>query len=953
MSLTQNQFYGPNAGHVLALYEQYQSDPQSVDEATRRFFSGWSPDSLLPKPAVSVSPAVSSASGSLTENDVLKVVAAARVCRMVRELGHMDARIDPLGSEPPGDPELQLEAHSLTTDDLKRLPASVVGGPLSEGCANALEALGKLRLAYSGAVGYETDHIQVAAERQWLYNAIESGRYFQGFDGAAKRALLERLVEVDGFENYLHTIAQSAKRFSIEGSDILVPVLDELIKSSAMAGTREVVIGMAHRGRLNVLAHVMGKPYEAILTGFVDTIKTEGTTVSDSASSSIAWTGDVKYHLGYNKAYKNGSESEEMKLSLVPNPSHLEFVNPVVEGHVRAAQDTRLGKGEPPQDSRAALALLIHGDAAFPGQGVVAETLNLSRLHGYETGGSIHIIVNNQIGFTTLPEDGRSTLYAADLAKGFEIPIVHVNADNPVACLAIARMAHDYRETFQKDFLIDLIGYRRYGHNEGEEPAYTQPQMYEKIRARPRLRELWASEMEAAGVVTRDEAETLVKSLTEKLQKARQNLSLPQAHQDDMENDSRSLRRTFDTRVSAETLRALNAELLKRKPGFTLNEKLEQTVFKRRADNLDKGGMDYGHTESLAFASILQDGTPIRIAGQDTERGTFQHRLAVLHDPVTGERFVPLQNLPQANASFAIYNSPLSETAALGFEYGYSIHAPQTLVLWEAQFGDFANGAQIIIDQFLVSGNAKWRQTPSLVMLLPHGYEGSGPEHSSARLERFLQLAATDNIRVVNPSNSAQYFHLLRRQAALAEIDPRPLIVMTPKSLLRATFAGAALQDLSEGEFLPVIDDAAALGSPKEVTRLVLCSGKVYYDLVRSAEYKTARGAAVVRLEEIYPFPTDELKSVIAGYPNLQEIVWMQEEPANMGAWLFVAPRLQDRDMVGWRGELTYVGRAEAASPAEGSGARHAAEQARILRTALQNVPELKPPLTRKPVKVS
>ncbi|HLJ54659.1 MAG TPA: 2-oxoglutarate dehydrogenase E1 component, partial [Chthonomonadaceae bacterium] len=812
------------------------------------------------------------------------------------------------------------------------LPASVVGGPIAEETSNAAEAIDRLREIYSGTIGYEDEHIQNKDERYWLRNSAESREFFRGIDAARKQEVLERLTEVESFERFLHKTFVNAKRFSIEGTDMLVPILDEIIHSSATAGTEEVVLGMAHRGRLNVLAHILGKPYAKILSEFEGAKHEEGTSVAGRGTQ--GWSGDVKYHLGHRRAFK-GNGAPEITLTLVPNPSHLEFVNPVVEGSARAAQDILSEPGPPVQDVTRALAVAIHGDAAFPGQGIVAETLNMCRLEGYGTGGTLHIIVNNQIGFMTVPEDDRSTTYASDLAKGFEIPIVHVNADDPVACIAAARMAHAYRERFHKDFLIDLIGYRRYGHNEGEEPSYTQPMMYEVIPDHPRVRELWEQRLTDEGVVTHEQAATMVNAayteLQDELTAAR---TVPPKPVKNAPSDLASLPsipQRPETSVPAARLQKLNSALYSWPEGFEPNGKLERLVFKRRREDLTVDHkILWGHAEALAFASILTDGTPIRLTGQDCQPGTFGHRHAVIHDPRTGETYTPLQNLPDARASFAIYNSPLSENAALGFEYGYSIHAPGTLVVWEAQFGDFANGAQVIIDQFLVSGSAKWRQAPGLVMLLPHGYEGQGPEHSSARLERFLQLAATDNIHVANCTTPAQYFHLLRRQAAMIHTDPRPLIVMTPKSLLKDTTIGSSLADLTTGAFQPVIRDAVADRHPDRITRLALCSGKVYVELARRPSFAEEEQVAAVRIEELYPFPADDLLEVIGSYPNLEEIVWLQEEPANMGAWSFVAPGLRELFHT-----VRYVGRPASASPAEGSKARHDVEQARILAEAI------------------
>jgi 2-oxoglutarate dehydrogenase E1 component len=645
----------------------------------------------------------------------------------------------------------------------------------------------------------------------------------------------------------------------------------------------------------------------------------------------------VKYHLGFRRNFKG--DAAEMPITLAPNPSHLEYVNPVVMGRARAAQERRDMGAKPESDEQASLCILIHGDAAFPGEGIVTETLNLGQLPGYRVGGTIHIILNNQIGFTTLPRDSRSTLYASDPAKGFEIPVIHVNADDPEACLAAARLAFAYRNRFHKDFLIDLVGYRRFGHNEGDAPELTQPRMYETIAKHPTVRKIWADQLEREGAVGPDEAKEMLENVTAELRRARDEAtstpaeSMPSPHQD----GTSSLQ--AETAVPKSRLVELNEALLYRPGGFTVNAKLESRVFARRRQNLkEPHGIDWGHAESLAFASILADGIPIRMSGQDAERGTFGQRNLVLHDPVTGGRFCPMQSLPQAAASFAIYNSPLSESAVLGFEYGYSMHAKGALVLWEAQFGDFVNVAQVIVDQFLVSGHTKWRQTPSLVLLLPHGYEGMGPEHSSARVERFLQLCAGDNMRVVNCTTAGQYFHVLRRQAALLESHPRPLVVMTPKSLLREPLASSSLEELTEGGFQAVIDDAGHRGHREEVTRLVLCSGKVYVDLIKTEAYKQARNVAVARVEQLYPVPYRELQEILDGYPSLREVMWLQEEPHNMGAWGFMNAHI--REMVRPRFDFSYVGRPASASPAVGSGSVHLAEQANILAAALSSVPE-------------
>ncbi|HEY7848489.1 MAG TPA: 2-oxoglutarate dehydrogenase E1 component, partial [Ktedonobacterales bacterium] len=706
-----------------------------------------------------------------------------------------------------------------------------------------------------------------------------------------RRELLRRLTEVEAFEHFLNSTFIGQKRFSIEGTDMLVPMLDELIHDAAEVGTREVLIGMAHRGRLTVLAHVLGKPYAKIFSEFHTAPNKEMTPSEGSAGINYGWTGDVKYHLGARKTVRE-SDLAQVALTLAHNPSHLEFVNPVVEGFARAAQDRRDERGAPTQNVDKALAITIHGDAAFPGEGVVAETLNLSRLPGYQTGGTVHIIANNQIGFTTSAEQGRSTLYASDLAKGFEIPIIHVNADDPEACLSATALAHAYRQRFHKDFLVDLVGYRRWGHNEGDEPAFTQPLLYASIADHPTVRALYAETLAADGAVSPEDAEAMQRAAQERLKQAYEDLLAGHIPEEQAELEESPSLASVATAAPNDALLAYSEALLARPDGFTPNAKLERLLARRREAIAKPGGIDWGFAETLAFAAILADGTPIRLAGQDSERGTFSQRHDVLHDAQTGAAYIPLQAIPQARASFAIYNSPLSEASALGFEYGYSVHAPNTLVLWEAQFGDFANAGQVIIDQFIAAARAKWRQLPGLALLLPHGYEGQGPEHSSGRLERFLQLAAEDNLRVVNCTTAAQYFHALRAQAKLLGAAPRPLIVMTPKSLLRHPKAGSSLGDLTDASFQPVLIDDQ--GTTETVRRLILCSGKVAVDLetALAAQPESHDWIAVARVEQLYPYPDAAIDATLQRYPHLGEVVWLHEEPRNMAAWSYIAPRL-------------------------------------------------------------
>ncbi len=870
------------------------------------------------------------------------MVGAVGLANSIREYGHLAVRLDPLGSDPNGAPELVAESHGVTEAELAALPADVVEGPAAAGAANAQEAIARLRSIYQGAIGYDFDSVQSYDERIWLRDAVETGQFVPRLDAEQQTELLERLSQVEGFEKFLHQTYLGAKRFSIEGTDIVVPMLDEVINEATAGGTREIAIGMAHRGRLNVLTHILEKPYDAIIRAFEGGAKT-ATSASDF-NDDLDATGDVKYHLGAKLAkVKQTGALVEVPIVLAPNPSHLEYVNPVVVGMVRASQDIRDKGGPPVQDAQASMGIVLHGDAAFPGQGVVPETLNLSRLKGYRTGGTIHIIVNNQIGYTTDWQDARSTLYASDLAKGFEIPIVHVSADDPLACLLAARMAVAYRTTFQKDFLIDVVGYRRWGHNEGDEPVFTQPEMYAKIKKHPTVRTIWADRLIADGVVSKEKAAEIDKAVIDGLAAIRRDIT-DGAPAPPVEMPKRGSRREVETAVPMERFRELHRAIHDLPDGFKPSTKLLRIFDARRALlDAENPKLDWAHAESMAFAAIISDGTPIRLSGQDAERGTFSQRHLVLHDATTGKTFTPLQAIPQAKASFAVYNSPLSESAVVGFEYGYDIHAETVLTLWEAQFGDFVNGAQVHIDQFIAAARAKWEQKPALVMLLPHGFEGQGPEHSSARLERFLQLSANENIRVCNATTSAQYFHLLRRQAALLDDDPHPLIVMTPKSLLRHPEAASPVEAFTQGTFMPVLDDPTAPERREAVTRLILCSGRVYVDL-HLAEQRADPSVAIARVEQLAPFQNTALRNLIASYPNLSEIVWVQEEPKNMGAWFFMEPRLRallaDPEGLNRPIPIRYVGRPERASPAVGSADRHAKEQAKIVELAFASLDE-------------
>jgi 2-oxoglutarate decarboxylase len=851
------------------------------------------------------------------------VQAATSVVKAHRMHGHLAARLDPLGSAPESDPALDPATVNLTPELMRAIPASVLRVAVPG--ETFADALPHLQETYCGTVAYEIEHISDHEQRVWLRQSIESGEYRQPPPAEEQLALLRRLTQVDALETYLHKAYLGKKQFSIEGLDMLLPMLDETIELASQAGAREVVIGMAHRGRLNVLAHTVGRSYQSVLVEFEGESNLEADTAMPEGG-----TGDVKYHHGASGT-RTTKSGKSVTVTLSPNPSHLEFVDPVVEGRARADQSSRKRR-ELSHDPTVVLPVLVHGDAAFPGQGIVAETLNLQALEGYTTGGTIHLITNNQIGFTTDPSESRSTRYASDLAKGFDIPIIHVNADDVEGCIAAVRLAMAFRDRFGRDSVIDQIGYRRFGHNEQDEPAYTQPQMYETIKKHPPVRKLYADHLIETGVISRSESNRMASDAQQALAQAHDHLKAAIAEGDD--DDERELDRSPSpeprTAVSGEVLRLMNEQLLRVPDGFNLHRKLKPQLDRRRKA-LDEGTIDWAQAESLAWSSLLYQGVPIRLTGQDTARGTFSQRHLVFHDSQTGDPYTPMQHLPKAEVPFELHNSPLSEQAALGFEYGYSAQAPETLVIWEAQFGDFVNGAQVIVDQFMVSGLAKWGQTTRLTLLLPHGYEGAGPEHSSGRLERFLQLGAEGNIRVANCTTPAQYFHLLRRQALITK--RRPLVVMTPKSLLRLPAATSKLSHLTDGRFNPVLDDPSLPGSRDEVTRLVLCSGKVFYDLIGHEARPEAKNVAIGRVELLYPFAENELRGLMESYPRLDTVVWAQEEPKNMGARATMEPRLA------WilpdRVTYEYVGRQLRASPGEGYSAAHRAEQQRIVRSAL------------------
>jgi 2-oxoglutarate decarboxylase len=942
---------GAQSGQFLKTVEEYlQGEHEFYERAFADLGATLGPAIEKPQPKLeglvgsgAGQAATQVAQGGAPSIELLQAVqAATSLIRAVRSHGHLLAHLDPLEAPSDKTPEevarqvgIDLEQLGLSEELMRQIPASILRTYV-EGDTLA-DVLPQLRDTYCGTVAYEVEHISDNDQRVWLREKIESGEFSQPLSPESKQGLLSRLIQVDTFERFMQKAYLGQKRFSIEGLDITVPVIDELIHlAGARAGAQEVIIGMAHRGRLNVLAHNLGRPYDALFTEF------EGGSVIAAAKTVTqdlqGGTGDVKYHHGASGRYElpNG---KSIGVVLESNPSHLEFVNPVVLGAARAVQTDR-GQASGPRDEDVALPIILHGDAAFPGQGVVAESLNLQALEGYRVGGSVHLICNNQVGFTTDPTDSRSTRWSSDLAKGFDVPIIHVNADDVEACINATRLAFAFRQEFGHDVLIDLIGYRRYGHNESDEPAYTQPLMAETIKQHPRVSELYAERLVSEGVLTKEDADgrrqAVNDNLTELHQSVKRKVKEWQEAGGTIDTSAtgtylmdRSRSEEPVTKVDKAELLELNEALLTVPEGFEWNQKLKRQLDKRREALGPEGGIEWAHAEALAYASLVKEGVPVRLTGQDSERGTFSQRHLVLHDAKTGEGYGPIRHIPGAQAPMELYNSPLSEIACLGFEYGYSQEAPEALVLWEAQFGDFVNGAQVIIDQFIVSGLAKWGQTSRLTMLLPHGYEGAGPEHSSGRVERLLQLAAEGNIRVANVTTPAQYFHLLRRQALIEK--PRPLAVMTPKSLLRLPQARNRIEHLSETRFFPVLGEPGV--DANAVTRLILCTGKVFYDLRQHEMRQNNPQVAIGRIELLYPFPEEGLRDLIGAYPNLREVVWVQEEPRNMGARAFMSPRLQqilpDHLAIG------YVGRPERASPSEGYPAAHTIEQNRIVKTAL------------------
>ncbi|MCB2154069.1 2-oxoglutarate dehydrogenase E1 component [bacterium] len=916
-----------NPEYMEALYNQWRQDPQSVTEEWRAFFQGFE----LGQSFAVEAPQESGASADEIEESAVERLHTheeltqfewlqAQVDSLIyhyRDVGHLIAQLDPLGRNRESHALLELAAFGLDEShlDMQFHADKLLWGPPR---MTLREILAALRETYCRSIGAEYMHIQNTPERRWLQRRMEKDQNHPQLPVGKKLRIARLLRKATAFERFLHTNYVGQKRFSLEGGETLIPLLDAIVEKAPYEGLQEIVLGMAHRGRLNVLTNILQKSYEEIFTEFEDNY-TPGMVMGD---------GDVKYHKGYSLDWYT-YQGQKVHLSLTANPSHLEAVYPVVEGRARAKQRI-LGDFERTK----VMPLLIHGDAAFPGQGIVAETLNLSQLVGYRTGGSIHIIVNNQIGFTTLPEDARSMAYCTDVAKSIQAPIFHVNADDPEAVIHIAEIAVEFRQKFQKDVVIDLYCYRRLGHNEGDEPSFTQPKLYEMINSHQTTQEIYMEKLIADGVATREMLDEMSQELDKYLSDAQGRAKNQQVvfAQQSLRDEWKDMQPIYthdavETGVPRERLVEV-AEIWDRFPdGFEPNRKIRRLFGKRVEAVRNNEPLDWATAESLAFGSLLIEGTPLRLSGQDSRRGTFSQRHAAVWDSSSGEMYIPLNNIAAEQGRFCVYDSPLSEAAVLGFDYGYSLGNPDMMILWEAQFGDFANGGQTIIDQFIVSSESKWGRFSGLTMLLPHGYEGQGPEHSSAWLERFLQMCAQDNIQVCNISTPAQYFHALRRQ--MRRNFRKPLIIMAPKSLLRHPRATSRIDDMAEGHFREVLDDDR---DPKKVQRIVMCSGKVYYDLLEYREQENIDDVAIVRVEQFYPFAENGLAAMMDRYRKKVEFVWCQEEPKNRGGWTFMSQRMQEHFDI----RLRYVGRSSAASPATGSLHRHRQEQDEIVRTAMQ-----------------
>jgi len=908
---------GANAGLIEEYYQRWLDNPDSVDPTWRAFFQGFTlgnnGQALTGAPAGAVI-------DSVKQSGVYYLISA------YRSIGHIQSHLDPLSGPPPASPKLQLKQFRLTEADLDT--AFDIGNSFGGGQMKLRDLVDLLEQTYCGHVGVEYAHIQDQDARRWLQERIESTRLQPKFTKPQKVRILRRVHKAELFEKFLHTKYVGQKRFSLEGGETIIAALDAVIDHCPGSGIEEIVLGMAHRGRLNVLCSVMRKSFDLLFEQFSE----------NYIPDTVAGDGDVKYHLGYESILTTTS-GKKVEVRLAANPSHLEIVNPIVEGKARARQRIRGDIVE----RRKVMPLLIHGDAAVAGQGVVAETLQFSQLPGYRTGGTLHFVINNQIGFTTDPEDSRSTRYCTDIAKMIEAPIFHVNGDDPEAVCMVAQLAVDFRVQFKRDVFIDMYCYRKHGHNETDEPSFTQPELYRKIAAHSLVSALYTKRLVAAGSITDGEGdairaeysasldENLGKAKTREAAKAEKRKAAAEKSATDVFKGSTAVfqpdftHTPVTTAVSAAAIDQVVKALTTVPEGFKVHSKIKRFIDARAEAHKNGGPYDWGMGEALAFGTLLQDGMPIRLSGQDCERGTFTHRHAVFNDVETSAKYTPLNHIADKQPHFCVYNSLLSEAAVLGFDYGYSMDYPDMLCIWEAQFGDFANGAQVVIDQFIISSESKWQRSTGLTLLLPHGYEGQGPEHSSARLERFLQSCAENNIQVANLTTPAQLFHALRRQTK--RDFKKPLIIMSPKSLLRHPAAVSRLADFTKGSFQEIIDDPA---SPQKADRLILCSGKVYYDLCDYRDRNKVENTAIVRVEQLYPLHKDRLSQIADSYGHAARVIWCQEEPQNMGAWSFIAPQLEEI----FGRKAVYAGRDAAASPAVGLLALHRMQLATFLQRA-------------------
>ncbi len=930
--------YGTNGPYIAQLYQNYLSDPTSVTQDWRRFFADLEDNGRNLRgdgpPQWSAS-SVTAKGLSLHQDQALDSIRALMLIRAYRVRGHLNARLDPLNLEDRQEhPELMPQTYGFTENDYDR--EIFINHVLGYERATLRQILHKLQTTYCQTVGVEFMHIQEPDQKSWIQDRVENTPASARVDDDDRREIIKDLVAAENFERFLHVKYPGAKRFGLEGGESLIPGLQALLERCASGGVEKIVFGMAHRGRLSVLANVLEKPFQNIFAHF------QG---GDLDPESVQGSGDVKYHLGYSsKRHLNNGQSIE--LTLMPNPSHLEAINPVVLGKVRAEQTLR---GD--ETRRRVLAVLLHGDAAFAGQGLVAETLELSGLKGYRTGGTIHVIINNQIGFTTSPPHSRSSPYSSDIAKAIQAPIFHVNGDDPEAVVWVMRMAADFQRQFAQDVVVDLICYRRHGHNEIDEPSFTQPRMYKAIAEHPSTFKIYSQHLMAQNIVSSADVQQIIEAYDGRLRSHFENLveseSLdimlrPQwlgGNWSDIHmpnNKDAEFDLSPSTGVSKEDLRKISHALVNQPENFPLNTRLVRLIANKAQNLQSEDNLDWATCEALAFGSLLLEGYPVRLSGQDCGRGTFSHRHAVWVNQDTEEKYVPLNHIQEGQAHIEIVDSPLAEASVLGFEYGYTTADPSALVLWEAQFGDFSNGAQVVIDQFISSGEYKWHRLSGLVMLLPHGYEGQGPEHSSCRPERYLQLCAEHNMRVVNCSTPANYFHALRRQ--IHGKTRKPLIVVAPKTLLRHKLAVSHFGEIDEGtQFAPVIADP--LANPSKTKRVILSSGKIYYELLQAREERGMDDVALIRLEQYYPFPERHLVEALLAYAQA-EFVWCQEEPRNMGAWSFLDRRLEAvlRKINATQQSFTFVGRSEAASPATGNTSRHEVEQAEIIRQAFEMV---------------